>query len=78
MQEDAEDSKASAAEEVQASRAPLALPEQSRGSGGVLAAEEEEPAVSSKELGNWLRQHPSYTVDMAAFTPVGSPGCRPS
>uniref|UniRef100_H3C7N9 Chromodomain helicase DNA binding protein 7 n=1 Tax=Tetraodon nigroviridis TaxID=99883 RepID=H3C7N9_TETNG len=49
-----------------ASHASLAVPEQSRSSGAV---EEEEPAVSSKELGDWLRQHPSYTVDMAAFTP---------
>uniref|UniRef100_A0A8D2ZG83 Chromodomain helicase DNA binding protein 7 n=1 Tax=Scophthalmus maximus TaxID=52904 RepID=A0A8D2ZG83_SCOMX len=31
--------------------------------------EEEEPAVSNKELGEWLRQHPTYTMDMAGFTP---------
>uniref|UniRef100_H3CAC9 Chromodomain helicase DNA binding protein 7 n=1 Tax=Tetraodon nigroviridis TaxID=99883 RepID=H3CAC9_TETNG len=53
-----------------ASHASLAVPEQSRSSGAV---EEEEPAVSSKELGDWLRQHPSYTVDMAAFTPFSKP-----
>lgn len=35
--------------------------------------EEEETAVSSKELGEWLRQHPTYTMDMPGFTPVGSP-----
>lgn len=48
----------------------LAAPEQSLSSrsGGL---EEEEPAASSKELGDWLRQHPTYTMDMAAFTPVG-------
>lgn len=69
LQDDAEDTKGSAAEDVQGSHASLGVPEQSR-SGG--PAEEEEPAVSSKELGDWLRQHPSYTMDMAAFTPVGS------
>ena len=56
--------------------ASLAAPEQSR-SGGAAGLEEEEPAVSSKELGEWLRQHPTYTMDMAAFTPVGSAGLGP-
>lgn len=32
--------------------------------------EEEETAVSNKELGEWLRQHPTYTMDMPGFTPV--------
>lgn len=61
-------------EDVQSSHASLTVPEQSRSSGPVASAglEEEEPAVSSKELGDWLRQHPTYSMDMAAFTPVGS------
>lgn len=47
---------------------PLSVPVQSP---SARAMEEEEPAaVSSKELGEWLRQHPTYTMDMAAFTPV--------
>ena len=32
--------------------------------------EEEEPAVSNKDLGEWLRQHPTYTMDMPGFAPV--------
>lgn len=67
--QDEEDTKVPAAEDVQGSHASLAVPEQSRSGGPV---EEEEPAASSKELGDWLRQHPGYTMDMAAFTPVGS------
>lgn len=35
--------------------------------------EEEETAVSNKELGEWLRQHPTYTMDMPGFTPVSPP-----
>uniref|UniRef100_A0A7N8XBC9 Chromodomain helicase DNA binding protein 7 n=1 Tax=Mastacembelus armatus TaxID=205130 RepID=A0A7N8XBC9_9TELE len=31
--------------------------------------EDEEVALSNKELGEWLRQHPTYTMDMAGFTP---------
>uniref|UniRef100_A0AAQ4NRQ4 Chromodomain helicase DNA binding protein 7 n=1 Tax=Gasterosteus aculeatus aculeatus TaxID=481459 RepID=A0AAQ4NRQ4_GASAC len=34
---------------------------------------EEEAAVSNKELGEWLRQHPTYTMDMTGFTPVRPP-----
>lgn len=53
----------------------LSVPEQrpsarSRASGSL---EEEEAAVSNKELGEWLRQHPTYTMDMARFTPVSHP-----
>uniref|UniRef100_G3PPY4 Chromodomain helicase DNA binding protein 7 n=1 Tax=Gasterosteus aculeatus aculeatus TaxID=481459 RepID=G3PPY4_GASAC len=50
---------------------PLCVPEQSP-SGRSLASgsvEEEEAAVSNKELGEWLRQHPTYTMDMTGFTP---------
>ncbi|XP_054656461.1 chromodomain-helicase-DNA-binding protein 7 isoform X2 [Dunckerocampus dactyliophorus] len=50
---------------------PLAVSEQSP-SGRSLASgsvEEEEATVSNKELGEWLRQHPTYTMDMAGFTP---------
>lgn len=34
--------------------------------------EDEEAAVSNKDLGEWLRQHPTYTMDIAGFTPVSS------
>uniref|UniRef100_A0AAQ4PVP2 Chromodomain helicase DNA binding protein 7 n=1 Tax=Gasterosteus aculeatus aculeatus TaxID=481459 RepID=A0AAQ4PVP2_GASAC len=37
------------------------------------SVEEEEAAVSNKELGEWLRQHPTYTMDMTGFTPVRPP-----
>lgn len=61
-------------EDVQGSHASLTVPEQSLSTRSVACAglEEEEPAVSSKDLGDWLRQHPTYTMDMAGFTPVGS------
>lgn len=68
LQDDSEDTKVSSVEDVQAS---LTAPEQSLSSRSA-GVEEEEPAVSSKELGDWLRQHPTYTMDMAGFTPVGS------
>lgn len=69
MQDDAEEMKVSGMEGVQgAARAHLSVPEQSP---SARPLEEEEPAaVSSKDLGEWLRQHPTYTMDMAAFTPV--------
>uniref|UniRef100_A0AAQ4QGG2 Chromodomain helicase DNA binding protein 7 n=1 Tax=Gasterosteus aculeatus aculeatus TaxID=481459 RepID=A0AAQ4QGG2_GASAC len=54
---------------------PLCVPEQSP-SGRSLASgsvEEEEAAVSNKELGEWLRQHPTYTMDMTGFTPFSKP-----
>lgn len=66
MQEDVEEVKVSGMEGVH--MPPLSVPEQS-----ARPLEEEEPAaVSSKELGEWLRQHPTYTMDMTAFTPVSS------
>lgn len=72
MQDDAEEMKVSGMEGVQgAARAHLSVPEQSP---SARPLEEEEPAaVSSKDLGEWLRQHPTYTMDMAAFTPVSPP-----
>lgn len=74
FQDDSEDTKVLGVEDVQGSHASLTVPEQSLSTGSVASAglEEEEPAVSSKELGDWLRQHPTYTMDMAGFTPVGS------
>ncbi|XP_061695870.1 chromodomain-helicase-DNA-binding protein 7 isoform X2 [Syngnathoides biaculeatus] len=50
---------------------PLTASEQSP-SGRSLASgsmEEEDATVSNKELGEWLRQHPTYTMDMSGFTP---------
>ncbi|KAF3858865.1 hypothetical protein F7725_012066 [Dissostichus mawsoni] len=49
----------------------LPVPEQSPSARSLASGsmEEEEAAVSNKELGEWLRQHPTYTMDMAAFTP---------
>lgn len=67
VQDDAEEVKVSGMDGVH-----MSVPEQSP---SARPLEEEEPAaVSSKELGEWLRQHPTYTMDMAAFTPV-SPHC---
>lgn len=50
----------------------LTVPEQSPTARSVASGslEEEEAAVSNKELGEWLRQHPTYTMEMAGFTPV--------
>lgn len=50
----------------------LTVPEQSPSARSVASGslEEEEASVSNKELGEWLRQHPTYTMDMAGFTPV--------
>lgn len=54
---------------------PHSVPEQSPSARSLASGslEEEESAVSSKELGEWLRQHPTYTMDMAGFTPVSPP-----
>ncbi len=77
IQDDAEE-KVSGVEGAQgAARAhrPLAVPEQSPSARSLASGslEEEEAAVSNKELGEWLRQHPTYTMDMAGFTPVSCP-----
>lgn len=71
VQDEAEETKASGVEAVRAHR-PLTVPEQSPSARSLASGslEEEEPAVSNKELGEWLRQHPTYTMDMAGFTPV--------
>ncbi|XP_056276193.1 chromodomain-helicase-DNA-binding protein 7 isoform X2 [Pseudoliparis swirei] len=71
--EDADGAKASSAEGVRdAARAlgPLAVAEPSPGSRSLASGslEEEEGAATNKELGEWLRQHPTYTMDMAGFT----------
>jgi len=76
-QEDADGAKASSAEGVRdAARAlgPLAVAEPSPGSRSLASGslEEEEGAATNKELGEWLRQHPTYTMDMAGFTQVRS------
>lgn len=74
-QDDAEETKVSAGEGVQGAlraHVSVTVPERSSSTRSLasVAPEDEEPTVSSKELGEWLRQHPSYTMDMAAFTPV--------
>lgn len=72
-QDDADGTKASGVEGLQdAARAHRPVPEQSPSARSLASGsmEEEEAAVSNKELGEWLRQHPTYTMDMAAFTPV--------
>ncbi|KAM8851002.1 LOW QUALITY PROTEIN: chromodomain-helicase-DNA-binding protein 7 [Spinachia spinachia] len=50
---------------------PLGVPEQSPSARSLASGsmEEDEAAVSNKELGEWLRQHPTYTMDMTGFTP---------
>lgn len=77
IQDDAEDAKVSGVEGVQgAVRAHIPLSVEQSPSTRSLASgslEEEEASVSSKELGEWLRQHPTYTMDMAGFTPVSCP-----
>lgn len=59
-------------EGVQDAHRSHTVPEQSPSARSVASGslEEEEAAVSNKELGEWLRQHPTYTMDMAGFTPV--------
>lgn len=50
------------------------VPEQSPSARSLASGsmEEEETAISNKDLGEWLRQHPSY-MDMPGFTPVNAP-----
>lgn len=75
FQEEADGTKSAGVDVVQEtahSHRPFSVPEQSP-SGRSLnsgSLEEEEVAVSSKDLGEWLRQHPTYTMDMSGFTPV--------
>lgn len=78
LQDDAEEAKVSGVEGVQGAvraHVPLSVPEQSPSARSLASGslEEEETSVSSKELGEWLRQHPTYTMDMAGFTPVSHP-----
>lgn len=75
IQDDAEGTKVSGVEGVrEATRVhrPLTVPEQSPSARSLASGslDEEEAAVSNKELGEWLRQHPTYTMDMSGFTPV--------
>lgn len=76
IQDDAEEMKVSGIEGVQGAvrpHMPLSIPEQSPSARSLASGsleEEDTTAVSSKELGEWLRQHPTYTMDMAGFTPV--------
>lgn len=59
-------------EGLQDAHRSLAVPQQSPSARSAASGslEEEEAAVSNKELGEWLRQHPTYTMDMTGFTPV--------
>ena len=71
-------SKHSRVEGVQApvqAHGPLCIPEQSPSTRSLISGtpEKEETTMSSKELGEWLSQHPTYTMDMAGFTPVSLP-----
>lgn len=76
IQDDAEEMKVSGMEGVQGAvrpHMPLSIPEQSPSARSLASGsleEEDTAAVSNKELGEWLRQHPTYTMDMAGFTPV--------
>lgn len=79
IQDDAEETKVSGVEGVQGAahaHRSLTVPEQSPSARSLASGslEEEEAAVSNKELGEWLRQHPTYTMDMTGFTPVRHPG----
>uniref|UniRef100_A0A7N6APP1 DNA helicase n=1 Tax=Anabas testudineus TaxID=64144 RepID=A0A7N6APP1_ANATE len=58
-------------EGLQDAHRSLAVPQQSPSARSAASGslEEEEAAVSNKELGEWLRQHPTYTMDMTGFTP---------
>lgn len=78
IQDDAEETKASGVEGGQgagSAHRPHTVPEQSPSARSLASGslEQEETAVSNKELGEWLRQHPTYTMDMAGFTPVRHP-----
>lgn len=57
----------------------LAVSEQSPSARSLASSslEQEEATVSNKELGEWLRQHPTYTMDMSGFTPVRSASLPP-
>lgn len=75
FQEDADGTKITGVEGIQEAahpHRPLPVPEQSPSARSLTSGslEEEEAAVSSKDLGEWLRQHPTYTMDMPGFTPV--------
>uniref|UniRef100_A0A667YPZ3 Chromodomain helicase DNA binding protein 7 n=1 Tax=Myripristis murdjan TaxID=586833 RepID=A0A667YPZ3_9TELE len=50
---------------------PLTVPGQSPSTRPPASTglEEGEAAATNKELRDWLRQHPTYTMDMAGFTP---------
>lgn len=37
------------------------------------SVEDDEASASNKELSEWLRQHPTYGMDMTGFTPVRRP-----
>ncbi|KAK7945452.1 hypothetical protein WMY93_001180 [Mugilogobius chulae] len=56
---------------VEAASRPITVPDQSP-SGRSLASgslDDEEAAVSNKDLGEWLRQNPSFAMDVPGFTP---------
>lgn len=77
FQDDSDGTKISGVEAVQEapqSHRPISVPEQSPNAPSLASGslEEEETPVSSKDLGEWLRQHPTYTMDMAGFTPVNA------
>lgn len=72
IKDDADGPKVSVVEDAGHAHRSLALPEQSPSARSAASGslEDEEAAVSNKELGEWLRQHPTYTMDMSGFTPV--------
>ncbi|XP_072297015.1 chromodomain-helicase-DNA-binding protein 7 [Eucyclogobius newberryi] len=56
---------------VEAASRPIAVPDQSP-SGRSLASgslDDEEAALSNKDLGEWLRQNPSFAMDVPGFAP---------
>lgn len=65
------------AQEAARAHRSLTIPEQSPSARSLASGslEEEETAVSNKELGEWLRQHPTYSMDMAGLTPVRTSFC---
>lgn len=77
VQEDVDEKKVAALDSVQEVAHPHrghSVPEQSPSARSLASGsmEEEETAISNKDLGEWLRQHPSY-MDMPGFTPVNAP-----
>ena len=77
LQDDADGTKVSGLDGAQdgaCSHRPITVPEQSPNARPLASGslEEEEAAVSNKDLGEWLRQHPTY-MDMPGFTPVKPP-----